>query len=178
MDQYCGWDERVVWHVADPWCYFVGREYAHHYFSKAASSNGCTSGSWHHYLFALEDELLYFPSCNITQTDQTIISYDYGKVWGWFSLPIPIERLEADDGLVFLLGEVPSLDIRIQIVILPPYNSCHSRSALSALRYLDRDFCIDIQRPSGLLLWWSIAVSAPLALPSWISLQKWKKLTQ
>ena len=54
-----------------------------------------------------------------TQTDQTIISYDNGKVWGWFSLPIPIERVEADDGVVFHLGEVLSLDIRIQMV-LPP----------------------------------------------------------
>ena len=93
--------------MADPWCYFVGREYAHHHFSKAASSNGCNSGSWHHYRFAPEDELLYFPSCNITQTDQTIISYDYGKVWGWFSLPIPIERREADDGVVFLWEKFP-----------------------------------------------------------------------
>ena len=34
-------------------------------------------------------------------------------------LPIPIERLEADDGVVFLLGEILYLDIGIQMV-LPP----------------------------------------------------------
>ncbi|KAJ9678435.1 hypothetical protein PVL29_020577 [Vitis rotundifolia] len=37
------------------------------YFSQSSSSsNGCTSGSSHHYRFALEDELLYLPSCNTT----------------------------------------------------------------------------------------------------------------
>ena len=105
-----------------------------------------------------------FPSCNITQTDQTIISYDYGKVWGWFSLPIPIERLEADDGVVFLLGEVPSLDIRIQIVILPlpttlatpaqPCQLCDIWIGISALTFKD-PLVFFFGGPSRCLLLWS-----------------------
>ena len=104
--------------MAHPRCYFVGILFPIFFFFKWLYQRFFTSlsvrpGRWAAILSQLQHNI------KTPQTDQIIISYDYGKVWGWFSLPIPIERLEADDGVIFLLGEVLSLDVRIQMVIPP-----------------------------------------------------------
>ena len=110
-------------HVADPRCYFVGQEYSHQYssllsffkwlYQRFLTSLSVRSRKWAAILYQLQHKT------KTPQTDQVIISYDNGKVWGWFSLPIPIAQLEADNGVVFLLGEVLSLNIRIQVVFPP-----------------------------------------------------------
>ena len=52
--------------------------------------------------------------------------------------------LDADDGVIFLLGEVHFVDTKLWMVIPPPNNPYQSCSALSALGYLAKNIDLGI----------------------------------